>query len=788
MEHLAYTVCTLCLRTCRAQSLAYNLRNTLFDSRDRYMIRSQEEAAGQCDNWSVVTTIRQPSPSVLRQARLGRDWCTVVVLDKASPQNYKLPGINKEQQARVTYLNYKAQEKFLLNLNITKLWLLPWNHFGRKNVGYLYAIAHGAKNIWDFDDDNMLQRKTFSIPGLHDGIITFTEIKTENISTFNAYPLMGANHQPIWPRGLPLNHIKVDRGQKIMDDMLCRSFTSLASIAIIQSLANGDPDVDAIYRLTLPLPVEFKRERTCLAVPQGSYAPLNSQATLFLESSLFMLFLPTRVHGRVSDIWRGYIAKYLTNQIRKRVLITSPLVVQKRNPHNYLADMQSEHDLYMKAGAFVETLDNISHKSKNLHGLLEEIYIELYTRGFIEIEDVSLIQGWILALERFNYKFPHSEIVPLLAKKDLQAQHKSNNLTDCHILPDLDLLVPIATSDYSVFQEQLVRSLLFFWPLKHLNMVVILDEEKKDAKFENLIKRDTKKFHKMKIRYNQPSPYYRGTGQNRQQLIMFWADNFTSSEYVGFLDTDTLFVTAVTKEDLFEMDKPIIFGIFGPTAETWWIRVAKSTAAMLGKPEVMRCMAYFPVIIKTRHLKSLRRHVEILHGMSFNNYYKLLAREPYSQFNIMCNYLWHHHPNEYSWHVQKYVDQGNGGAIGLGHANVNFSSEMLWPKPRVAIHTPYHFRKMNPEFLNTVMATGFCYDFLARPTDEHKTWCQVNEISLAKVNMQMFNFERHRYDHSGILKSFTQRQSMLSNCLPHKWNVIELNKLSFEQFKKQKCF
>ena len=34
---------------------------------------------------------------------------------------------------------------------------LPWNTFGRKNVGYLFAIANGAKVIWDFDDDNMLK-------------------------------------------------------------------------------------------------------------------------------------------------------------------------------------------------------------------------------------------------------------------------------------------------------------------------------------------------------------------------------------------------------------------------------------------------------------------------------------------------------------------------------------------------------------------------------------------------------------------------------------------------------
>ena len=34
---------------------------------------------------------------------------------------------------------------------------LPWHSFGRKNIGYLYAIANGAKYIWDFDDDNIIK-------------------------------------------------------------------------------------------------------------------------------------------------------------------------------------------------------------------------------------------------------------------------------------------------------------------------------------------------------------------------------------------------------------------------------------------------------------------------------------------------------------------------------------------------------------------------------------------------------------------------------------------------------
>ncbi len=34
---------------------------------------------------------------------------------------------------------------------------LPWRSFGRKNIGYLYAVANGAEYIWDFDDDNQLK-------------------------------------------------------------------------------------------------------------------------------------------------------------------------------------------------------------------------------------------------------------------------------------------------------------------------------------------------------------------------------------------------------------------------------------------------------------------------------------------------------------------------------------------------------------------------------------------------------------------------------------------------------
>lgn len=33
---------------------------------------------------------------------------------------------------------------------------LPWNAYSRKNVGYLWAIQHGARTVYETDDDNEL--------------------------------------------------------------------------------------------------------------------------------------------------------------------------------------------------------------------------------------------------------------------------------------------------------------------------------------------------------------------------------------------------------------------------------------------------------------------------------------------------------------------------------------------------------------------------------------------------------------------------------------------------------
>ena len=97
--------------------------------------------------------------------------------------------------------------------------VLPWNHFGRKNIGYIYAIHHGAQIIWDFDDDNILLTKhhmfelspgassiqkkiesnsTIQIPLANPlfAVLEAINYSKKKMLSFNPYPLMDCPTKP----------------------------------------------------------------------------------------------------------------------------------------------------------------------------------------------------------------------------------------------------------------------------------------------------------------------------------------------------------------------------------------------------------------------------------------------------------------------------------------------------------------------------------------------------------------------------------------------------------------
>jgi hypothetical protein len=98
------------------------------------------------DKWIVMTTINPPNETIDSLLKFLDNWKIVVVADKKTNDDNWKQFINSDQ---LFYLSLKDQ----YNLNYRILKYIPTNSYSRKNIGYLYAIHHGAKEIFEINDN-----------------------------------------------------------------------------------------------------------------------------------------------------------------------------------------------------------------------------------------------------------------------------------------------------------------------------------------------------------------------------------------------------------------------------------------------------------------------------------------------------------------------------------------------------------------------------------------------------------------------------------------------------------
>jgi len=372
----------------------------------------------RCARCAVVTTINPPSAAIDRIVS-SPGWCLIIVGDqKTGDAAYE--ALSASHPESVRYLSYKDQ----LALPYEIVAATPSNHFARKNLGYLYAINAGAKTVFDFDDDNELVR---ALPASASAAVRASVPRVArrkstqgdtgpSFAFVNAYARAFGSRQ-MWPRGLPLDAI--DTEQTIIVDA---PPDEDIDVGVAQSLADNDPDVDAIYRLgpraALPLPWAFPTDAMrALVLDERVVCPFNAQAALFDDQALWALLLPASVHGRVADIWRGYIAQRVFELVGLRLAFVPPLVQQVRNSHDPMSDYMSERPLYETARAFATLLhDAPLANASSVEGALESIYILLYEHGFLELTDVHYLQLWITDLHRLHAPFPRPRPSPRRAR------------------------------------------------------------------------------------------------------------------------------------------------------------------------------------------------------------------------------------------------------------------------------------------------------------------------------------------------------------------------------------
>jgi hypothetical protein len=193
-----------------------------------------------------------------------------------------------------------------------------------------------------------------------------------------------------WPRGLPLDAVRQE--VPALDGLP----VSEAVCPIQQGLADGDPDVDAIYRLLLPLPLTF-RPGVALALGRGSWCPFNSQNTTWWPEAYPLLYLPSYCSFRMTDIWRSFVAQRIAWVNGWRILFHSPTVAQDRNEHNLMRDFEQEVPGYLGNARIATVLAGlpIEAGASQIFENLVRCYRALVNGGFIDAKELSLLDCWI---------------------------------------------------------------------------------------------------------------------------------------------------------------------------------------------------------------------------------------------------------------------------------------------------------------------------------------------------------------------------------------------------------
>tara|TARA_X000000950_G_scaffold205530_1_gene247242 strand:+ start:18635 stop:19660 length:1026 start_codon:yes stop_codon:yes gene_type:complete len=335
----------------------------------------------------IITTINKPNQN-MRMYDKGCEknkWDFIVVGDKKTPSNYKL--------SRAKFLSYR---KTLENISFSKK--CPLNTYARKNIGYLYAIKKKTKIIVETDDDNAPLKNFFSTISFFSNSQTI-EKKKDWINIYN-YFSKKKDFNKIWPRGLPLEKIKKDKKEKIINRQIKESL-------IIQSLCNGNPDVDAIFRLmnSEKKNIKFINNRKYF-ISNKSYVPFNSQSTIWHRDAFPLLYLPVTCTFRSTDIWRSLIAQIILNNDNKLILFQSPTVFQKRNKHDLLKDFESEVPVYLENQKIIKILTNTKLKKgpKNYLSNLYRCYESLVKNGILVKKELSYIDLWVKDYKKLNTK------------------------------------------------------------------------------------------------------------------------------------------------------------------------------------------------------------------------------------------------------------------------------------------------------------------------------------------------------------------------------------------------
>jgi hypothetical protein len=328
----------------------------------------------------IVTSINAPNKAMAElcdgSAKIGAKFW--IIGDSKSPKDFSLPGAE--------YLDVEAQ----VETGFKYARIVPVRHYARKNVGYLCAMRDGADVIIETDDDNL------PLPAFWDERKSWVKARfVSSVGWHNVYRHFSSAN--IWPRGLPLTRLQDE----------CEPYEKLPITErfcpIQQGLADENPDVDAIYRLVLPLPVTFQTDRAVI-LDRGVWCPFNSQNTTWWHEAFSLLYLPFHCSFRMTDIWRSFVAQRIAWENGWPLYFHSATVWQDRNEHDLMRDFNDEIVGYQNNAKIADALSALDLKAgaDAMGDNLIACYEVLIGLGVVGFQERPLVEAWIEDVDRLN--------------------------------------------------------------------------------------------------------------------------------------------------------------------------------------------------------------------------------------------------------------------------------------------------------------------------------------------------------------------------------------------------
>jgi hypothetical protein len=260
----------------------------------------------------VTTTINKPSEATIKFSQ-KKDWQLIVVGDKKTPHDlYK--------DINCIYIHPDQQEREYKKISD----ILGWNTIQRRNIGFIKAYEMGASIVATVDDDNI----PYDTWG--EEVFVNKEIEVDIWESKNGVfdPLSVTNNSNLWHRGYPIELLPTKNSVEYKGKQKRK-------ILVQANLWDGDPDIDAMCRLTVKPCVKFDN---IFPYASNEISPFNSQNT-FISREILPYYMMLPFVGRMDDIWASYM---IQKKFPNSVVYNKATVYQERNKQDLIKNLENE--------------------------------------------------------------------------------------------------------------------------------------------------------------------------------------------------------------------------------------------------------------------------------------------------------------------------------------------------------------------------------------------------------------------------------------------------------------